>query len=404
MARNKKPWVSKRKNRTGWWVGWYDHRGKRCAKQLPNKALADQFAARKTLELNDAYRPAGSAVPITWQQLVAEYIRSLRVRNLADSSVGRVELTLRTFAATMKILSPKQVTQRTIEDYILKARKQPTRFNRPPSEASINTDIRNLRGFVKWATDSKHPYLTGPFDLHENRVQYRKARTLTDEQVSTLLVLFNDDKTVEYPDAWRTRILLAAATGLRAGDIERLMPSDFDPSTKTVRTLSKKTKKEFVHRPIPSIAWLMIWPYVQNRLLEKRLFPDTFTSKKWTRIRLAAGLPAPLSKKEKTDGKAPGPTFHFHDLRIVFTSALAAKHVPTGIAQKLLEHSTPKLTNDVYTDFDPTLRPAVELIPVDKWIKGVNDALKLSKNTDQADSGTCNGAADSSHSSNDATE
>jgi len=34
----------------------------------------------------------------------------------------------------------------------------------------------------------------------------------------------------------------------------------------------------------------------------------------------------------------------------------------------LLEHSTPQLTNDVYTNVDPVLREAVNLLPVTEWV------------------------------------
>lgn len=408
MARNRKPWVHKRKNRAGWWVGWYDAEGRRHAKELPNKSLAEQFSSRKVLELNESHRPPGTAVPISWKQLVEEYIRSMRVRNLAPSSIGRVELTLSTFSGLMKITSPKHVTQRRLEDFILARRQQHTRFGKPPSEHSVNTDVRNLRGFLKWASDPKRAYLTGPFELHETKAQQRKPKALHDDKVAALLGLFNDTKLTQYPDAWRTRILLAGATGLRAGDIERLRPADFDPSDQTVRTVSKKTKKEFTKRPIPAAAWECVWPYVQTRLGEPRLFPDTFTSKTWTRIRRAVGLPTPLTAKEKSAGQPPpAQTFHFHDLRILFASALAAQHVPTSITQKLLEHSTPALTNQVYTDFDPTLRPAVETLPVADWLKEVKieSRCSLEKEHDHKDgSASCDSVTDSNQEEKSASE
>ena len=36
----KKVWIYKREKVKGWWVGWYES-GKRKAKALPNKALAE---------------------------------------------------------------------------------------------------------------------------------------------------------------------------------------------------------------------------------------------------------------------------------------------------------------------------------------------------------------------------
>jgi hypothetical protein len=39
-----------------------------------------------------------------------------------------------------------------------------------------------------------------------------------------------------------------------------------------------------------------------------------------------------------------------------------------GLAMRLLEHSTPQLTNDVYTNVDPVLRQAVSQLPVAEWV------------------------------------
>jgi hypothetical protein len=36
--------------------------------------------------------------------------------------------------------------------------------------------------------------------------------------------------------------------------------------------------------------------------------------------------------------------------------------------QRLLEHSTPQLTNDVYTNVDPVLRQAISQLPVSDWL------------------------------------
>lgn len=47
----KRVWVYKRKGITGWWVGWYES-GKRKAKALPNKALAQHYRQIKYSQLN----------------------------------------------------------------------------------------------------------------------------------------------------------------------------------------------------------------------------------------------------------------------------------------------------------------------------------------------------------------
>jgi len=45
-------------------------------------------------------------------------------------------------------------------------------------------------------------------------------------------------------------------------------------------------------------------------------------------------------------------------------------HIHFGgyLTQRLLEHSTPQLTNDVYTNVDPALRQAIECLPVAEWL------------------------------------
>ena len=63
----KKVWIYKRKNVTGWWVGWYES-GKRKAKALPSKDLADHFKHIKYTQLNsDVFT---GAVLADWNQIV----------------------------------------------------------------------------------------------------------------------------------------------------------------------------------------------------------------------------------------------------------------------------------------------------------------------------------------------
>ena len=85
---------------------------------------------------------------------------------------------------------------------------------------------------------------------------------------------------------------------------------------------------------------------------KERLFGDRFSPKKWEKVRKAVGLP----------------DLKFHDLRKTFASLLAQRGASTAVTQRLLEHSSPQLTNDVYTNVDPALRQAVDLLPVADWV------------------------------------
>ena len=85
---------------------------------------------------------------------------------------------------------------------------------------------------------------------------------------------------------------------------------------------------------------------------QERLFNDRFSTKKWERIRKAIHMPG----------------LKFHDLRKTFASLLAQKGASTAVTQRLLEHSSPRLTNDAYTNVDPVLRQAVDRLPVSDWL------------------------------------
>jgi len=85
---------------------------------------------------------------------------------------------------------------------------------------------------------------------------------------------------------------------------------------------------------------------------QENIFTDNFSRYRWKQIR----------RKLKLDD------FTFHDLRKTFGSVLAQRGVSTAVIQKLLEHSSPDLTNKVYTNVDPVLRHAVDQIPAGDWL------------------------------------
>ncbi len=103
--------------------------------------------------------------------------------------------------------------------------------------------------------------------------------------------------------------------------------------------------------PVPIMAELKKYASELDAKHEK-IFNDNFNRYRWTKIRRKLGLE----------------DFTFHDLRKTFGSVLAQRGVSTAVIQKLLEHSSPDLTNKVYTNVDPVLRHAVDQIPVGDWL------------------------------------
>jgi len=85
----------------------------------------------------------------------------------------------------------------------------------------------------------------------------------------------------------------------------------------------------------------------------EKLFNSKFNHRIWRKICKNAGL---------NDLK-------FHDLRKIFCSLLAQNGVSTTVTQRLLEHSSPHLTNKVYTNVDPVLRQSVNQLPIAQWLQ-----------------------------------
>ena len=172
-------------------------------------------------------------------------------------------------------------------------------------------------------------------------------KSLNDAQVKKLMSVAEPYRSI------KMRILLALGTGLRRGDIESLKISDIDFANNYITTASKKTRKSMGSRPVSASIMTELTRYVfVFDVGQEKLFNDNFSHKRWKKICEGAGL---------TDLK-------FHDLRKTFGSLLAQNGVSTAVTQRLLEHSSPNLTNKVYTNVDPVLRHAVEQLPVGNWL------------------------------------
>jgi integrase len=72
--------------------------------------------------------------------------------------------------------------------------------------------------------------------------------------------------------------------------------------------------------------------------------------------------------RRKVCKKAGLTDLKFHDLRKIFCSMLAQNGVSTAVTQRLLEHSSPNLTNKIYTNVDPVLRQSINQLPVKQWL------------------------------------
>ncbi|HUU15710.1 MAG TPA: site-specific integrase [Sedimentisphaerales bacterium] len=330
-----KVWIYKRKRIKGWWVGWYES-GKRKTKALPSRALAEHFRQIKYVQLNsDVFT---GTVTVDWPQMRDEYVHSKKVAGSVEASIYEVALTLRHFERLVGRCNSKQIKQNAIDKYILERGKEVIR-------STVNKDIRNLRAFINWCR--KNRYVNGEIEIKELKEDERPVVSLSHTQIKKLL-----STSKRYKTMWM-RILLALGTGLRLRDIEIWRVSDIDFENSYVTTRSKKTRKSMGSRPVPVPIMAELKKYVSGLDTEQEnIFNDNFSRYRWKKIRHKLGLD----------------DFKFHDLRKTFGSVLAQNGVSTAVIQKLLEHSSPNLTNKVYMNVDPALRHAVDQIPVGDWL------------------------------------
>ena len=202
-----------------------------------------------------------------------------------------------------------------------------------------------MRAFINWCRENR--YVNGEIKIRELKEDERPVKSLSNTQIKKLLSTSKRHKTL------RMRILLALGTGLRLGDIDSIRVSDIDFESDSVTTRSKKTRKSMGSRPVPVPIMAELKKYVSGLDAgQEKVFNDNFSRYRWVKIRQKLGLD----------------DFKFHDLRKTFGSVLAQNGVSTAVIQKLLEHSSPDLTNKVYTNVDPVLRHAVDQIPAGDWL------------------------------------
>ena len=332
----KKIWVYKRTGIKGWWVGWYES-GKRKAKALPTRKLAEHYCQLKYSQLNsDVFT---GVVTIGWKQMVEEYRESKKVQGVTEATLYEIALILRHFERLIGQCNSKQIAQNSIDKFILQRGSEVER-------TTLNKDIRNLRTFINWCRENK--YLNGALKIRELREDERPVRSLNTIQIKKLLLAAEPYHTM------KLRTLLALGTGLRRGDIESLKISDIDFVNNYITTNSKKTRKSMGSRPVSAEIMAELSKYVLAfDVGQEKLFNDNFSQRKWHKICKNAGLK----------------DLKFHDLRKTFGSMLAQNGVSTAVTQRLLEHSSPNLTNKVYTNVDPVLRQSVDQLPIGQWLQ-----------------------------------
>jgi len=140
----RKVWFYGRESIKSWWVGWYES-GKRKARALPTKALAEHYRRIRCSQLNSGVFTG--TVTGKWRQMVEEYQHSKRAAGVTEASLYEAVLTPRHFERLAGKCNSRQITQNIIDKFILERGEETKR-------TTLNKDIRNLRTFIIWCREN----------------------------------------------------------------------------------------------------------------------------------------------------------------------------------------------------------------------------------------------------------
>jgi integrase/recombinase XerC len=222
--------------------------------------------------------------------------------------------------------------------------------------------VRSLKQFSSWLYHSNRTStdILSRLVTPSLKEIVRNRRALTAKEVAKLLKVTKNSDTSFYNVSGYERYLiysLALSTGLRANEIRTLTVIDFDfiHHTVTVRPKNEKARRG---------ATLPLQKELSIKIKD-------FTKYKTPAAR-ALSLPSKTSEMLQADLAQAGIEYKtdqgyadFHSLRHTFGTILAKSGAAPQIAQKLMRHSDPRLTQNYYTHLlVDDLRSATDKIPV----------------------------------------
>jgi integrase len=220
--------------------------------------------------------------------------------------------------------------------------------------STINTYLKSMKSFAQYLTDIEllpNNPLKPIRKLNETIEQRKKRRAMTAEEIKRLLQVTAQS---EANERWQVgeRVLiyqLLLGTGLRSTELSLLTPGqiDFDRHRLRIEAAKTKNKKADV-LPIREdlVQYVKEWVMLHGIQSHERIFRYTCHSLCY---RFYTDLKAAGIERLGADGRS----IDVHSLRKTFGTMLARAGVPLTTTQRLMRHSTPVLTAQLYIDVDP---------------------------------------------------
>jgi len=254
-------------------------------------------------------------------ELLTEY-RKWGVDYLAEESIEIVDLRSHHFMTAVGDKYISSITARDMGTFItyLKTRKN--------QNTTINIGIRTMKAIFSWATDKERKYLKeDPFKGCKQLKVVKRVYDIVDgpDQVKKLFEIVGDNR------RWRIIMALYVYTGGRRKDIHRLLWADVRDDVVIYRDA-----KDGEDREVPIAGPL------------KAIFAEYDFKNRIGRV-VDVGIDQ-LSKGIKHYLKQAGlEKMRPHDLRHSFASHLLMEGVDVGTVAKMLGHSSPVTTSNIYT-------------------------------------------------------
>jgi integrase len=331
-------------------VQWADENGKRRQKEkrADNKSHADRLIKDMLRELDDHGAKSLEANRMTFAELAehydkhhaipAKYVDDRKVEGLR--SIANVKAILNTLKIYFGKKRLRDITYGDIARFKSDRLATPTKYGKPRSVTTVHRDLAVLRNMLNVAFREswilKNPFMSGP-PLINSSYERKRERILTLEEEDRLVAACIGKKSHIKPI-----VVCGLDTGMRRGEIIKLIWADVDFDTKLIRVIAFNTKTG-------QERWLALTPRLEEELL------SLYEKSTQDPSALVFGIKDSFKKAFMSARKSAGlPDVRFHDLRHTFASRAVKQHVPLATVGKTLGHTQPRTTwryvnNDVET-------------------------------------------------------
>lgn len=341
-----KAWVFQREKgkANAYFVGWRDQDGKRREKKFERRKLAEQFQARKSLELEAT--EATGVRHVDWSLFRKEYEAHIK-STLKPSTVYNYQLALNSFERVCKPVKVSTITSKLIDQFVtVRCGERGTKPGSTISSASVNSELRVIRRALRIA--KKWKYLPEGIEVEAVKEAKRFKRFVSQEHFELIYAACNvatypDDMPYSAADWWRALLVFTFMTGWRISEPLALLRQDVDLKRGEAITRADDNKAGRDERV--SLHPLVIDHLESIPALTPEMFPWGKSSRamypEFHRIQKAAGIRLPCSENHEHTEACH--LYGFHDLRRGFATVTGLR-LDNRKLQHMMRHKSYQTT------------------------------------------------------------